>query len=87
MSSDWCRYAKPEETRLRTNSNVDANAVIAIIVGKVREVDPWDVVHTPDTDTYNRSHSDITGPEESHPRARIEFARAARVVLPLPLSD
>ena len=87
ISCDWERYATPEETRVRTNPNPTANAVLAIHAGDVRAFAAYDVVHSPDPVLRNRAHSDIRGPVESHPRARVIFARTARVVLELPPSD
>jgi hypothetical protein len=87
MSCDWERYAVPEETRVRTNPDPTANAVIAIRAADVRSVNRYDVVHSPDTAAGNRAHCDIRGPVESHPHACVLFARRARVVLALSLPD
>lgn len=80
MSTDWQKYARPEETRSRAKTPKD-NAVIQLVVGEVRRIPDQNVVHTPNLETKNRAHTDVFG--EKHPEARLQFSRIYRAVIPL----
>jgi hypothetical protein len=80
MSTDWEKYARPEETRSRGRSPKD-NAIIQMIVRKVRLIPGQNVVHTPDLVTPNRAHTDVFG--EKNPEARVKFSRIFEIVIPL----
>ena len=80
MSTDWQKYARPEETRSRARNPKD-NAVIQLVVGEVRRIPDQTVVHTPDPKTQNRAHTDVFG--EKHPEARLQFSRIYKVVISL----
>lgn len=79
MSTDWQKYSRPQETRLRARKPQD-NAVIQMVVGKVREIPNQIVVHTPDHANNNRAHTDVFG-EKKDPEIRIKFSRICEVVL------
>jgi len=87
MSCDWSKYATPEETRNRVTPDQTLNAVIALHAETVRSVSEWDVRHSPDVERGNRAHCDLHGPRSSHTKARVLFARTARVALPLPRTE
>ena len=72
MSTDWQKYATPEQTRNRAKTPKD-NAVIQFVVGAVRKVADQTVVHTPDRATNNRAHTDVYG--EKHTEARLQLSR------------
>jgi hypothetical protein len=80
MSTDWQKYARPEDTRSRAKSPKD-NAVVQMVVGEVRRIPEQTVVHTPDLITPNRAHTDVFG--EKNTEARLKFLRICQVVLPL----
>ncbi|HKG24248.1 MAG TPA: hypothetical protein VKB09_01305 [Thermomicrobiales bacterium] len=46
MSTDWAKYATPNETRQRAK-RPEMNAVIALNVGQVRAIPEQRVVHSP----------------------------------------
>jgi hypothetical protein len=76
MSTDWDRYSTPQETRHRARNPFD-NVVIALPVGKVREIAGQRVEHTPiqpEADAPgNRAHCDVFG--EKSTEARLKFLR------------
>jgi hypothetical protein len=78
MSTDWEKYATPQETRNRGRIPTD-NAVIRLRVGEVREIPDQTVVHTPITS--NRAHTDVFG--DKHPQARVLLTRICKIVIPL----
>jgi hypothetical protein len=80
MSTDWAKYARPEDTRFRAK-NPRENAVIQLIVGKVREIPDQTVIHTPDSATNNQAHTDVFG--EKHTEARVKLSRIYKLVIPL----
>lgn len=79
MSTDWSKYAAPEQTRLRARSAED-NAVARRGVGQIRSVPRQRIDHSPLTD--NRAHTDVSGDKDAE--ARIMLRRIAEIVLPLP---
>lgn len=78
MSTDWSKYATPEETRQRRRTPAD-NAVVSMNVGKVRAVPGQSVTHTPLPE--NRAHTDVLG--EKDEEARVLLRRASTIVLGL----
>lgn len=80
MSTDWAKYTRPEETRSRGRSPED-NAIIQMLVRKVRQIPGQEVSHTPDLVTSNRAHTDVFG--EKTTEARVKFSRIFEVVIPL----
>lgn len=80
MSTDWQKYADPEDTRSRAKKPQD-NAVIRLVVGEVRQIPDQSVVHTPDPKTNNRAHTDVFG--QKHPEARVKLSRICKIVIPL----
>lgn len=81
MSTDWSRYATPEQTRTRARSPID-NAVVALTVGDVRTIPGQRVEHSPTID--NRAHTDVWGAKSHDPEVRRRYSRIARMVLSLP---
>jgi hypothetical protein len=79
MSTDWAKYTHPEETRSRGRSPED-NAIIQMLVRKVRLIPGQKVAHTPDLVTPNRAHSDVFG--EKTTEARLKFSRIFEIVIP-----
>lgn len=81
MSTDWSRYATPEETRSRAKV-ASENGVIAMNAGKVRRIAGLTVRHSPLPD--NRAHADVRGVYGADKvRVRAELLLIASVVLPL----
>lgn len=78
MSTDWSKYATPEETRSRHKSPLD-NAVVAFLVGDVRIIPGQGVEHSPLPE--NRAHTDITGDKDEE--ARVRLRRIATTSIPL----
>jgi hypothetical protein len=71
MSTDWSRYATPQETRGRSRRNPpSAYGVIALPVGSVRAIPLQRVEHAPifhdpedPEQPNNRAHADVVGPK------------------------
>jgi hypothetical protein len=71
MSTDWSRYATPDDTRARAlSSPPQVNGVISLNVGKVRGIHRQSVEHTPTaadpadpSSRDNRAHTDVFGPK------------------------
>lgn len=86
MSVDWSRYATPEETRNRAQ-DPSANAVIATLVGRIREIQNLQVQHDPDYERKNRAHSIVVElPTQGSPElveTRLKLHRIFSVVVPL----
>lgn len=84
MSTDWCKYATPEQTHARGRSDAQKdNGVVALMVSGVRSLYQQEVVHSPwyrdpevSENPNNRAHTDVTGPksakEASGPDERVE---------------
>lgn len=79
MSTDWSKYASPEESRSRARQPID-NAVVALTVADVHAVPGQRVAHTPQPD--NRAHTDVFG-DKSDPEVQTLLSRIARLVIPL----
>ena len=69
MSTDWCRYASPHDTRMRAVKKApDEYGVVSIPVGKVKAIPRQRIEHTPIYLTpnhvgNNRAHTDVFGPK------------------------
>lgn len=81
MSTDWSKYAEPDDTRRRLGKPEDY-AVIAMPVGKVRAIPNQNVTHTPDMVHNNRAHTDVAG-EKSRNKNRDRFLAICWVERPL----
>jgi hypothetical protein len=86
MSTDWSRYATPEQTRARAlRSTPSDNAVLAMNVGAVRVIPGQTVVHAPIQGEPeipdNRAHAEVFGPKNIETRAY--FIEIARLVIAL----
>ncbi len=75
MSTDWCKYSKPKDTRARGSKGPIDQAVIALNVGAVRAIPGQEVKHTPDVKNNNQAHTDVFGPKNE--KERIFLARIA----------
>lgn len=65
MSTDWSRYATPEETKGRAPAPAK-NAVIEMVVGDVRRIPEQVVEHAPDPERGNRAHTNVKGPKKAN---------------------
>jgi hypothetical protein len=79
MSTDWAKYASPEDTRQRARKP-EENAVIVMVAGDVRSIPGHRVTHTPTLS--NRAHTDVFGQKTTE--ARFHLRRLCRVILTLP---
>lgn len=59
LSTDWNKYSKPEESRLRAKKP-DENRIVQMNVGDVRDV-PLKVQHNPSVKFNNQAHTDVIG--------------------------
>lgn len=86
MSTDWDKYAIPEETRSdRGRRDPSHYAVIELPVLDTRRIPGQTVSHTP-VDAIgmeNRAHTDVFGDKRSHPETRIMIRRIARIAIAL----
>lgn len=87
MSTDWAKYAAPEDTQRRGRVPRD-NGVVSMVVGRVRQIPGQTVVHTPiwspKPEECNQSHTDVYGDKKKDPETRVLFRRLCRIVIPLP---
>jgi hypothetical protein len=81
MSTDWCRYSTPQETRSRDTRTPENYGVVKMQVGTVREIPGTGVEHTPRP--TNRAHSDVFG-DKNDQEIRLKLKRAMLWVIPLP---
>lgn len=58
MSVDWEKYSSASDTRQRAKNPPD-NAVIELLVGRIRLINALDVKHNPEP--TNRAHSNVVG--------------------------
>lgn len=87
MSTDWSRYASPEQTqRGGLRSGPEHNAVLSLDVGSVRAIPGQTVDHAPifaDPEVPdNRAHAEVTGRKNTE--TRIHYLRIYRMVVVLP---
>lgn len=65
LSTDWAKYASPEDTRSRSQSSPPGrNAVVAFVVGDIRDIG-FDVAHEPIMPTLddpfgNQAHTEVS---------------------------
>lgn len=78
MSTDWSRYAAPEDTLGRARKPED-NGVVEMLVGHVRAIPNLLVEHMPLPD--NRAHTDVYGKKDVE--VRVLLQRACRWVIPV----
>lgn len=81
MSTDWGKYSTARETRARPGSP-EKFAVLAMIVGKIREIDGLKVRHSPTQNVAelpdNQAHTDVFG-LESQASADPDLGRKLRI--------
>ncbi len=81
MSTDWCKYSTPEQTRDRGRVPAD-NAVVSLPVGGVRSIPGLTVVHSPISDPPNRAHTDVHGVTGANKtEARLKLRRICKIVI------
>jgi hypothetical protein len=78
MSTEWSKYATPEEVLARAKHPAD-NGVIELIVGDVRAIPGLTVEHAPLSEV--RAHTDVLG--EKNTERRFLLLRACRIVIPI----
>ncbi len=78
MSTDWCKYSTPEQTRDRGKVPAD-NSVISLPVSGVRSIPGLTVVHSPippgTPNPPNRAHTDVhgvTGANKTEARVKLQ---------------
>jgi hypothetical protein len=90
MSTDWEKYATPEECRQRASQfgkSPESYAVIQLPVSRTREIPGQRVEHTPIYEpntvppNLNRAHTDVFG--EKDEEARLTLMRISSIALPL----
>jgi hypothetical protein len=81
MSTDWSRYATPEETRQRATSPPEHNGVVGLPVGGVREIQGLRVVHDPKDD--NQAHTEVRG-GVARAEVRLKLLRICEVLIAVP---
>jgi hypothetical protein len=70
MSTHWKKYCqRAEDARLMAKKPED-NGVVSMVAGDVRSV-PLGVVHTPDIERRDRSHTDVRGEKSSEARMKL----------------
>lgn len=79
MSTDWEKYATPEETRARGRNPLQ-QAVVEFLAGEVRNLSGQTVEHKPDDD--NRAHTEVVG--EKNEKVRLKFTRICTWAIPPP---
>jgi hypothetical protein len=86
MSTDWNKYATPEECRLRGRTP-DDNAVVQFSVEDVRGIPEQIVEHTPiyeplsNPPLFNRAHTDVFG--EKSTEVRFHFMKIYSFIIKL----
>jgi hypothetical protein len=76
MSVDWNRYSTPEETRGRATQPPENYGVAEFQAGAARTAG-LAVTHSPDRETNNRAHTDVTGDLKAT-EVRLKMRRALR---------
>ena len=84
MSTDWEKYSSSYDTRQRAKQP-EANGVVQLQVGFVRNLPDQRVEHTPSLELNNRSHTDVFGPKTVAVRA--ELLRHFTLVISLSFQD
>jgi hypothetical protein len=81
MSTLWERYATPESTRAAASKNPMNNAVVSMLVERIRGISGLTVIHTPSVE--QQGHTDVLGDKRGgDPKRRVLLSRIADVVLP-----
>jgi len=85
MSTDWCKYSTPLQTRQRAeNSRPEDSFVVALRASDIRAISGLTVTHTPDVVRENRAHTDVRGVRgENVLEIESKLRDACWVVLPL----
>ena len=78
MSTDWEKYATPQETQQRGRKSAQEYGVVSMKVENVRNVPHQTVEHEPEDD--NRAHTNVLG--EKDEEARLLLKRLTAWVLP-----
>lgn len=78
MSTDWCKYSTPRQTRERARTPRE-NAIVEMVVADVRAVPGQGVEHRPQPE--NRAHTDVIGQKDEE--ARVLLRRISKLVLSL----
>lgn len=79
MSVDWCKYAKPEETKSRAKSPNDY-CVVSFVVGDIREMVGAVVAHAPLPE--NQAHTNVLGAETDESKAQLRDLYHVEIRLP-----
>ena len=69
MSTDWERYTTALDSIARARNPAQV-IMIAMETGVVRQVPGQTVEHTPDVESNNRAHTDVTGEKTTAARAK-----------------
>ena len=80
MSTDWEKYSTPDQSRGRARKP-ELNGLIALRVGPLRNDVHQEVVHSPDEERDNRSHTDVRG--RKGPEERLKLLRLAVWAIPV----
>jgi hypothetical protein len=59
MSTDWEKYATPNQARARARKTPELNGIVALIAGEVRSIQGLSVEHAPIL--TNRAHTEVFG--------------------------
>jgi hypothetical protein len=91
MSTDWCKYSTPEDTRCRAKKP-EMNGVGQLLVSEVEDIPGQIVEHTPlQNDPAipdNRAHTDVKGPkEDTDLDIQDQFSTVCKLILPVPPKD
>ena len=88
LSADWGRYSTAEETRARATSAPNDNAVISLLVGCIRQIQPLIVSHAPilaPPEERYRAHSLIKNLPQAPDLTEVRFKlrKCAQMAIPL----
>jgi hypothetical protein len=84
LSVDWSRYSTPEQTRDRAKQPPENYGVAEFAAGAARAA-TLAVTHSPDRETNNRAHTDVTGNlKATEVRFKMRKALKWRINPPLP---
>lgn len=79
MSTDWDKYASPEETRLRASTSGFSPADFAVMALPVRDVRGLAQIVEHDPLPDNRAHTNLTGEKDAE--IRLKLTRLCRIVI------
>lgn len=84
LSTDWCRYATPEQTQAGGRQPAENYGVVKLVVGTIRGINGLTVEHAPIKDhpelPDNRAHTEVYG-DKRDPEIRVNLLRAWRWVI------